>query len=117
MQQHDVMVDNALGRRTSVRAEVELPATLGTSVIVHACTISNLLLGGAQLADAGDSDILMGEQATLRFKLVTVDEWIDTLVIVRWRSAQAIGVQFSGLRAREVWALNQFFRGLHKVAS
>jgi hypothetical protein len=31
---------------------------------------------------------------------------------VRWADAKGIGIQFDGLRAQEVWALNEYFKQL-----
>lgn len=95
------------GRRTSWRVAVALPAVLIVGDDELTCAISNLSLGGAQL-DAGIA-AAMGQRVRLEFVL-DASERIDAIATVRWRNGSQIGVQFDGLRAREVWALSRFLR-------
>ncbi len=39
-------------------------------------------------------------------------EPITAGAIVRWHDAQGIGLQFDGLRALDMWALNKYFEEL-----
>jgi hypothetical protein len=41
-----------------------------------------------------------------------MDDAIDVGGTVRWSNAEGVGVQFDGLRARDVWALNEYFKQL-----
>lgn len=52
--------------------------------------------------------IPFGERVQLRFELESLDRPVVTEAIVRWVDpTSGIGVQFAGLRALEVWALQQ----------
>ena len=44
-----------------------------------------------------------------------MDEAIEIGAVVRWSDDKATGIQFDGLRARDVWALNKFFEALPVV--
>jgi hypothetical protein len=39
-----------------------------------------------------------------------VDHTIEVGATVRWGDAKGVGLQFDGLRARDVWALNEYFK-------
>ena len=60
-----------------------------------------------------DGDPLgLGEQMTLEFRLPDLPEIIRAEAIVRWvgrGEIRGIGLQFTGLRAIEVWAVNQLY--------
>jgi hypothetical protein len=71
----------------------------------------NLSLGGA-LFSIGTSKLAMGSRLVISFKVPTMDEAIEIGATVRWSDDKATGVQFDGLRARDVWALNKFFEQL-----
>ena len=49
---------------------------------------------------------------TINFNIPTVDEAIDVMSTVRWSDDKGVGLQFDGLRARDVWALNKYFEQL-----
>ena len=75
------------------------------------CTVMNLSLGGALLA-AG-AKFSMGERVKISFAVPTMmDEPIEVTATVRWSDDKATGIQFDGLRARDVWALNKYFESL-----
>jgi hypothetical protein len=103
------MADN---RRTAIRHAVSIVGTvaMGTPTQNHECTIMNLSLGGALIA-AGRK-YSMGERCHITFKVPTQEEPIDVGATVRWADDKAVGIQFDGLRARDVWALNEFFKQL-----
>jgi hypothetical protein len=69
----------------------------------------NLSLGGALI---GMRRLPMGERVTVRFALPGAPEPIETGATVRWSTDDTVGVQFDGLRAKDVWALNQYFEQL-----
>jgi PilZ domain-containing protein len=73
----------------------------------------NLSLGGA-LFSLG-AKLAMGKRLNISFRVPTSDEAIDVGATVRWSDDQSTGVQFDGLRAREVWALNKYFEQLPVV--
>lgn len=101
------MSDN---RRIATRHPVSLPATLAVAGGAKvSCMLSNLSLGGAFL---DTQRLAMGERVHLSFKLPGLEDVIETQSTVRWSTQEGIGVQFDGLRARDVWALNRFFEQL-----
>ena len=101
------MSDN---RRTSNRHSVSLAAKLGVNGESHPVTIMNISLGGALLS-AG-ARLPMGQRLTISFVVPTLEEAIEVGATVRWSDDKATGLQFDGLRAREVWALNKYFEQL-----
>lgn len=96
-------------RRIATRHPVSIPASLTVKGAMESCNISNLSLGGALL---DRQRLPMGERVLLTFKVPGYDDAIETQSTVRWSTADGIGVQFDGLRARDVWALNRFFEQL-----
>ena len=70
----------------------------------------NLSLGGALLT-AGPK-LPMGQRVSIAFNVPTMDEAIEVGATVRWSDDKATGIQFDGLRARDVWALNKYFEQL-----
>jgi hypothetical protein len=79
------------------------------------CILENLCLGGAQVCCG--LPVAMGEKIGLFFALDSLREVIDATVIVRWRHETNLGVQFDGLRAREMWALGQFLKGVEPIVA
>ena len=77
------------------------------------CTLVNLSLGGALFL--GRPRLPMGQRLDVSFKVPTMDEVIEVGATVRWSDDKATGIQFDGLRARDVWALNKFFEALPVV--
>ena len=67
----------------------------------------NLSLGGALIAC--DEKLPSGVRVQIRFRIPTQKEPIEVGGQVRWVDSQGFGVQFDGLRARDVWALGKFF--------
>ena len=70
----------------------------------------NLSLGGA-LVNAGHK-FAMGQRLQISFTVPTLEHPIEVGATVRWSDAKATGLQFDGLRARDVWGLNKFFESL-----
>ena len=101
------MADN---RRTSARYVVSIQATLAITGANEACTIMNLSLGGALITATKRHS--MGERVTLAFTVPTGADPIEIGATVRWADTTTVGVQFDGLRARDVWALNEYFKSL-----
>jgi PilZ domain len=110
------MTDN---RRTSTRYDVTIPSKLtiitarpGGTAINGApmdVTMTNLSLGGALIAGTKQA---MGQRLEISFRVPTLKESIQIGGVVRWTDAKGIGIQFDGLRAQEVWALNEYFKQL-----
>ncbi|HUJ59751.1 MAG TPA: PilZ domain-containing protein [Kofleriaceae bacterium] len=101
------MADN---RRTSTRHAVSLTAQLTVDGAPRVCDLVNLSLGGALVA-AG-SRFAMGQRVVISFNVPTMPEAIEVGATVRWSDDKATGLQFDGLRARDVWALNKYFEQL-----
>jgi uncharacterized protein (TIGR02266 family) len=73
----------------------------------------NLSLGGIFVETT--QLLIEGTPVQVRFKLPTQPELVEVSGEVRWLERgpdrpQGMGIRFHGLRAREVWALNQFFQ-------
>ncbi|HTR52830.1 MAG TPA: PilZ domain-containing protein [Kofleriaceae bacterium] len=107
--------DNALAdnRRTSTRHAVSINAKLVVDGNSKPCTVLNLSLGGA-LVSAG-TRFAMGQRLQIAFPVPTMEEAIEVGATVRWSDDKATGLQFDGLRARDVWALNKYFEQLPQV--
>lgn len=96
--------------RRSTRHFVSIPAKLthdGTSV---EATILNLSLGGALVASTGKH--AMGQRVIVSFGVPELSYAIEIGATIRWADNNGVGLQFDGLRARDVWALNEFFKRL-----
>lgn len=99
-------------RRSSTRHDVDLACTI-TEAEAHEARISNLSVGGALISHPRRP---MGHRLTLAFHLpAPVNQSIEASAIVRWSSDQDIGVQFDGLRPKDVWALNKYFESLSRA--
>jgi len=101
---------SAADKRTSTRHTVSLAAKLGVDGSPQSCTIVNLSLGGALVV--ATVKLSMGQRVTISFHIPTVEEAIDVGSTIRWSDDKGVGLQFDGLRARDVWALNKYFEQL-----
>lgn len=99
-----------INRRITQRHDVVVPARLAVDGETHEVVIENLSLGGAQIAF--NKRLAMGRRVQLSFQIPVREEAIEIVATVRWSSQASIGLQFEGLRARDVWALNNFFAAL-----
>ena len=97
-------------RRTQTRHVVAIPAKLTIDGAAKDCTMLNLSLGGALVTAA--TKYAMGQRVQLTFSVPTMQDKIDVGGTVRWSNVEGVGVQFDGLRARDVWALNEYFKQL-----
>lgn len=97
-------------KRRQARHEVSLSATLTIEGSASDCTVLNISVGGALLA--ATMKYSMGQRGVLAIQIPTVSEAIEVGVTVRWSNREGVGIQFDGLRARDVWALNEFFKQL-----
>ncbi len=94
--------------RSTTRHSVNLDTTVTFQEAQSGQTIVNLSLGGALLTFG--ERLPIGTRLELGFRLPTAEEEIRVGAVVRWATDDSIGVQFDGLRAREVWSLNAFFK-------
>jgi hypothetical protein len=97
-------------KRQSVRHEVALAVQVRIEGTSYDSQIANLSLGGALIQL--DHALPMDQRVVVTFAVPTQKEPISVGASVRWATGSAIGVQFDGLRAREVWSLNKFFESL-----
>lgn len=95
-------------RRLHERFDVALPVVVleGTREI-DAQTI-NVSLGGMLIATP--QPLAYGTDVALRVALPGLPEPTEIRAIVRWVEGDHVGVQFTGLRAKETWALNQLMK-------
>ena len=54
----------------------------------------------------------MGARCQIAFRVPKMEELIEVGAVVRWSDDTSVGIQFDGLRARDVWALNEYFKTL-----
>ena len=94
-------------KRQSVRHEVALAVQVLIDGKSYASRIANLSLGGALIEL--DLELPMNQRVEISFSIPTQKDPIAIGASVRWATGLAIGVQFDGLRAREVWSLNKYF--------
>lgn len=100
----------AENRRSSARHVVSITGTLSIAGAPAACTIVNLSLGGALIV--ASQRHAMGARVHIAFKLPAGPEQVEVDATVRWAEPDSVGIQFDGLRARDVWALNEYFKQL-----
>lgn len=97
-------------RRGQTRYDVAVDAkfTVGDTTVER--TINNLSLGGCHVVH--DERVSIGTRVQVSFRIPTHEDPIEVSGAVRWGGQDGAGVQFDGLRAKEVWALNKFFETL-----
>ena len=98
--------------RTTNRYPVELLATVTLQGESRETSLVNLSVGGALFT--GFDRLPIGTQLSLVFKVPTSDVSIEVNAVVRWSTDNSTGVQFDGLRAREVWSINEYFKELDR---
>jgi hypothetical protein len=96
-------------RRTSTRYVVSIACKLTVNGNAMDCTVTNLSLGGALISGSKQA---MGQRVQIVFSVPTLKTAIEVGATVRWSDSQGVGLQFDGLRAQEVWALNEYFKQL-----
>jgi hypothetical protein len=102
----------AENRRSAARHEVDVPITLVMNGVSTEKRCVNLSLGGALISM---KRLPMGERVTVTFSVPSSEEPISTPATVRWSTDDSVGVQFDGLRAKDVWALNKYFEQLQSA--
>lgn len=95
-------------RRLHERFDVELPVViLHDGVEIPASTI-NVSLGGMLIKT--ERRIAFGANVLVRMELPALKEPAEIAAVVRWDRDGQVGVQFSALRAKDTWALNQLMK-------
>lgn len=78
---------------------------------VYEALSTDIAAGGMRVVFGGTAPVRVGDVITVRFRLPALPAPSEAATIVRWVGGPdnaAAGLQFSeGLRAREVWAVNQ----------
>lgn len=97
-------------RRSTTRYAVNLAATVEIGDAQLERRITNLSLGGAFIDH--DERLAIGTRIDVQFRLPNREQPIAIGGEVRWVAEGGFGVQFDGLRAGEVWSLNQLFETL-----
>ncbi len=95
-------------RRAQQRYDIKIPVVLTHESQTYHTVTRNMSLGG--LFMGLDAPIPFGAVVRVSFSLPELDDPVDVDAHVRWVQPDVgIGVQYAGLRAREVWALQQLF--------
>jgi hypothetical protein len=97
-------------RRSSTRHAVTLTGQLALNGEARQVSLINLSLGGALVS--ATAKISMGSRVVFSFNIPNAPDAIEVGATVRWSDDKTTGLQFDGLRARDVWALNKFFQQL-----
>lgn len=95
-------------KRLNHRYDCDLPVRLVDETDEHDGRASNISLGGMSLTTA--ADLAYGTPCRVRVHLPATRETTEVAAVVRWRKGRDVGLQFTSLRAKDVWAINQFFR-------
>ena len=93
--------------REQRRHDIVLPIEVTVDGKLFQWETRNFSLGGVSIA--AKLNLPYGTRVSLRFTIPTQPEPIEVGGSVRWAGEGGLGVQFDGLRAREVWALNKLF--------
>jgi hypothetical protein len=93
------------GTRSSTRHAVSLAITIRVGSRTIETRTTNLSLGGVCVAL--EEKLPIGANVRIVFSVPTHTIEIDG--DVRWSGDSETGVQFGGLRARDVWELNRYF--------
>jgi hypothetical protein len=94
-------------RRAHERYNCEVNVTVIHEGREIAAMADNVSIGGMFLCS--EMSLPLGAEVLVRFDVPIGKVGIDTNAVVRWHKPSGFGVQFSSLRAREVWALNRWF--------
>ncbi len=94
--------------RSTTRHAVALDIAVTSSGSQSQQTTINLSLGGALIHYA--ERLPLGSRVDVVFRLPTAEQPIAVGATVRWTTDASIGIQFDGLRAHEVWSLNEYFK-------
>lgn len=101
------MSDN---RRTAKRHDVDVPCTFTVGDAPAGETrITNLSVGGAFVHG---KRLPMGHRCHVSFRVPTIESAISIGAVVRWATDDGVGVQFDGLRPKDVWALSKYLDAL-----
>jgi hypothetical protein len=109
------MTMNPATRRVNQRHDVQLPMEVISGDSSRPAVIQNISVGG--LYFYCDFPVERQQLFTVAFSIPTLEVPIRVETVVRWtekigEATTGVGVQFLGLKAREVWAVTKFFTSL-----
>ncbi len=105
------MADN---RRTATRHDVDLACAFDASAgagAADARRVVNLSVGGALVRTPR---LPMGQRVHISFRVPTAESAISIGAVVRWSTDASVGLQFDGLRPKDVWALSKYLESLSR---
>jgi hypothetical protein len=103
------MADN---RRTAKRHDVDVACTFTVGDTPAAETrVTNLSVGGAFISFPR---LPMGSRVHISFRVPTIESAISIGAVVRWATDEGVGIQFDGLRPKDVWALSKYLESLSR---
>ena len=110
------MADN---RRSSTRHDVDLACVFAAKAGAAGnapgdgaeTRISNLSIGGAMVKHAR---LPMGQRVHVSFRVPNHETAISIGAVVRWSTDDSVGIQFDGLRPKDVWALSKYLESLQR---
>lgn len=99
-------------RRTQQRHDIRIPVDFSYQGRDFQGQSRNISLGGLFVETT--ASLPFGATVTVKFHIPNLKEHIEVEAEIRWVEnkdgvVEGIGVQFRGLRAKQVWALNKFF--------
>jgi hypothetical protein len=101
-------------RRSSLRIPLTTDVTVDRGGDTFSALSMNISTGGLML-DMGERAPTVGDEFGVSFEIPGLDEAVSAPVVVRWADAvrnNLVGVEFTtGLRAREVYAIQQLKGG------
>ncbi len=95
--------------RTSQRFAVALEVELRDGDRWTRTRTRNASLGGLFLEQAS---LVAGARVEMRLHVPGQRDVVEVRGVVRWQDGGGVGVQFDGLRAKDVWALGKYFESL-----
>ena len=102
----------SLKRRTQQRYTVRIPVSLIHEGEEYQGQSRNMSLGGLFVETT--TQLPFGATVQVQFRIPLLKEPVEVEAEIRWVEtadgvSKGVGVQFKGLRAKHVWALNKFF--------
>lgn len=93
--------------RQSERHDIVLPIDITAAGETFTAQTRNISIGGVFVSST--HAIVFGSRVQLKLKVPTEKVPIEVGGVVRWQDPGGFGIQFDGLRARDVYALNKLF--------
>jgi hypothetical protein len=93
--------------RTADRYEVDLEVELGIGDSWETARARNASLGGVFVQTV--QRLAAGTKVRVRLRVPGQREALDAIATVRWQDDVGVGLQFDGLRAKDVYALGKYF--------